>query len=201
MAVTGATRTAPREGTMPQELGLALTLGHLSLSPMKQPIVLLGYMGCGKSTLGKALAALMDRPFYDLDQQLEVQLGQSISNFMEARGELAFRKLEHQALLDLEPLFKEAPIIALGGGTPVFYNHMDWLNQRTTTVYLEVSVVELSQRLSNSVEDRPLLKNATDLKEFIAKHLFERAPFYLQAKMRLRSDQATAANLVELLEL
>ncbi len=155
-------------------------------------------MGSGKSTLGRQLAALLDRPFYDLDQLIAEALGQSVASYIEERGELRFRQQEHRILLDLAARFHEAPVIALGGGTPVFYDHMTWLNEHTTTVYLEVSIAELAKRLQGSV-DRPLIKNAEDLNEFIAKHLFERAPFYLQAKKRVRSDQASAELLANVL--
>ena len=119
-------------------------------------------MGSGKTSLGKTVSKLKNIPFIDLDQRIESSLGTSIAEFIVEKGELAFRKTEHQQLkLLLENMPKDC-VLAVGGGTPVFYDHMDLLNSAGVTVYLDVSVVELARRLANDVQ-RPLINNQDDL--------------------------------------
>ncbi|MGB1184729.1 MAG: shikimate kinase [Schleiferiaceae bacterium] len=161
--------------------------------------IFLGYMGAGKTTLGAAFAAAKKIPFVDLDALLERELGGSIAEFMEQKGELAFRKKEHEVLMEWVKSSPEASVVALGGGTPVFYNHMETLNEVGETVYLDVSVAELAKRLEEDT-DRPLLKNQDDKMEFIAKHLFERRPFYFQAKHRIQGDQLTVEDALALFD-
>jgi len=161
--------------------------------------IFLGYMGAGKTTLGAAFAAAKKIPFVDLDALLEQELGGSIAEFMEQKGELAFRKKEHEVLMEWVKSSPEASVVALGGGTPVFYNHMETLNEVGETVYLDVSVAELAKRLQEDT-DRPLLKNQDDKMEFIAKHLFERRPFYFQAKHRIQGDQLTVEDALALFD-
>lgn len=165
---------------------------------MDQHLVVLGYMGSGKSSLGLQIAEQLGRPFVDLDEQIELHLGESISSFMEKRGELAFRKAEHEVLLDTFDKLDAPAVIALGGGTPVFFDHMEYLNDRAITLFLDVSIGELAKRLEKSV-NRPLIQNRNDLQEFIAKHLFERRAFYLKATHRVRSDAATPEEVLAVL--
>ena len=157
-------------------------------------IFLLGYMASGKSTLGAALADALNCAFVDLDGLLEGKLGMPVGAFIEQKGELAFRKAEHEALVSwLEEGPKDA-VVALGGGTPVFYDHMALLNEAGRTVFLDVSIGELAQRLKGST-DRPLIKSQEDLVEFVAKHLFERRPYYSQAQMRVKGDDLEVKDL------
>jgi len=156
-------------------------------------------MGAGKTTLGASFAAAKKIPFVDLDALLEQELGGSIAEFMEHKGELDFRKKEHEVLMEWVKSSPEASVVALGGGTPVFYNHMETLNEVGETVYLDVSVAELAKRLEEDT-DRPLLKNQDDKMEFIAKHLFERRPFYFQAKHRIQGDQLTVEDALALFD-
>ena len=108
---------------------------------------LLWYMGSGKTTLGRALSQRLEVAFIDLDAQITAEIGRSIASFMEDKGELAFRKVEHHVLERLLSSGAEDVVVALGGGTPVFYNHMEALNAAGTTVFLDVSVLELARRL------------------------------------------------------
>ena len=157
---------------------------------------LLGYMGSGKTTLGKALSEHLGVDFVDLDVRITAEIGRSIVSFMEDRGELAFRKVEHTVLERLLSESQEDVVVALGGGTPVFYNHMEALNAAGTTVFLDVSVVELARRLEKDV-DRPLIKDKDDVAEFVAKHLFERRPFYSLAQHRVKGDALTVEAILE----
>lgn len=157
---------------------------------------LLGYMGSGKTTLGKALSEHLGVDFVDLDVRITAEIGGSIASFMEDKGELAFRKVEHTVLERLLSESQEDVVVALGGGTPVFYNHMEALNAAGTTVFLDVSVVELARRLEKDV-DRPLIKDKDDVAEFVAKHLFERRPFYSLAQHRVKGDALTVEAILE----
>ncbi|MDA8994798.1 AAA family ATPase [Schleiferiaceae bacterium] len=157
---------------------------------------LLGYMGSGKTTLGKALSEHLGVDFVDLDVRITAEIGRSIASFMEDKGELAFRKVEHTVLERLLSEIQGDVVVALGGGTPVFYNHMETLNAAGTTVFLDVSVVELARRLEKDV-DRPLMKDKDDVAEFVAKHLFERRPFYSLAQHRVKGDALTVEAILE----
>lgn len=157
---------------------------------------LLGYMGSGKTTLGKALSEHLGVDFVDLDVHITAEIGRSIVSFMEDKGELAFRKVEHTVLERLLSESREDVVVALGGGTPVFYNHMEALNAAGTTVFLDVSVVELARRLEKDA-DRPLIKDKDDVAEFVAKHLFERRPFYSLAQHRVKGDALTVEAVLE----
>ena len=150
-------------------------------------IFLLGYMGSGKSTLGAALAKDLGCEFQDLDALLEADLGMPVGEFIDSNGELKFRKAEHEALAAWLENAPEDAVLALGGGTPVFYDHMEVLNGAGKTVFLDVSVGELGRRLEGTT-NRPLIKTSGDLMEFIAKHMFERRPYYSQAQIRLQGD-------------
>ena len=157
-------------------------------------IFLLGYMASGKSTLGAALADALNGAFVDLDGLLEGKLGMPVGASIEEKGELSFRKAEHEALVSwLEEGPKDA-VVALGGGTPVFYDHMALLNEAGRTVFLDVSIGELAQRLKGNT-DRPLIKSQEDLVEFVAKHLFERRPYYSQAQLRVKGDDLEVKDL------
>ena len=157
---------------------------------------LLGYMGSGKTTLGKALSEHLGVDFVDLDVRITAEIGRSIASFMEDKGELAFRKVEHAVLERLLSEIQGDVVVALGGGTPVFYSHMEALNAAGTTVFLDVSVVELARRLEKDV-DRPLIKDKDDVAEFVAKHLFERRPFYSLAQHRVKGDALTVEAILE----
>ena len=160
-------------------------------------VFLIGYMASGKSTLGKALAQALALPFIDLDVEIEQTAGTTISEIITAKGELHFRKLESAVLKDLLQQC-EAGVFALGGGTPVFYNHMDLLNAEGETIFLDVPVGELAKRLEGDIK-RPLIQNKEDVAEFVAKHMFERRPYYSQAKHRIAGSSISVGELTAVL--
>lgn len=159
-------------------------------------VFLIGYMASGKSTLGKALAKALALPFIDLDVEIERTAGASITEIIDTKGELHFRKVESAVLKDL--LEHESGVFALGGGTPVFYNHMDLLNAEGETIFLDVPVGELAKRLEGDVK-RPLIQNKEDVAEFVAKHMFERRPYYSQAKYRIMGASISVEELIAVL--
>lgn len=148
-------------------------------------IFLIGFMGCGKSTLGKKLAVKLGYDFVDLDHQIEKNIGTTIGSYFAAHGEAAFRKLESETLKTFS--YPANAVIATGGGTPVFFDNMDWMNANGLTLYIEMSPAALAKRLESGKEKRPLLRDLHDdaLIEFIEHKLAERDGFYKQAALIL----------------
>ncbi|NDV17693.1 dephospho-CoA kinase [Muricauda sp. TY007] len=161
-------------------------------------IVLVGYMASGKSTVGRLLARQLGVEFIDLDDYIEQHQKKSIKNIFSEKGEIFFRKLEHQMLSEV--LEKEKSIIlSTGGGTPCYGTNMATiLNQSDHSIYLNLSIPNLVERISKEKDNRPLVKNIADeeLPEFIGKHLFERRPYYLQAKHILDCNNLDAETVV-----
>lgn len=156
-------------------------------------VFLIGYMASGKSTLGKTLAKALALPFIDLDVEIERTEGTSISEIVDSKGELHFRKIESGVLNELLEQ-NDTGVFALGGGTPVFYNHMELLNTEGETIFLDVPVGELAKRLEGDIK-RPLIQNKEDVAEFVAKHMFERRPYYSQAKHRIAGPSISVEEL------
>ena len=161
-----------------------------------------GYMGSGKSSIGRAVARNLNLEFKDLDKIISEESGMSISDFIGKRGDLAFRKLERQLLLEHQDF---AGIFSCGGGTPCYYDNAEWMVSKGQTVYLRASPSWLHHRLAASRSrgiKRPQLMGVADqdLGEFIAKHLFERQHFYQLAHHKIAVDQNPAEHVVEALE-
>ncbi|MDA9596816.1 shikimate kinase [Flavobacteriaceae bacterium] len=165
---------------------------------MIKSLVLMGYMGCGKSALGNKLAQSNSLSFIDLDDYIEIQEKTTIYMIFEKYGELYFRKKER---FYLEKLLSEnsKAIIALGGGTPCYFDNIDYINKKVlNTLYLKTTPKELVKRLFEQRDHRPMiahLKTKEKLEEFIAKHLFERIPYYIKARHHLITDDQSVENL------
>ncbi|MCK0131342.1 shikimate kinase [Flavobacteriaceae bacterium F08102] len=163
-------------------------------------VVLVGYMGSGKSTIGQRLAKQLVLPFIDLDHYIEEKEGMSISSLFQEKGEIYFRKLETLCIAELLER-KDDFVLALGGGTPCFGKNMELINAGASSFYLDGSLQHLHTRLSKPKRKnkRPLIKNIPQdqLKEFLAKHLFERRPFYEKATYQIRIDEKSKQELVE----
>lgn len=141
-------------------------------------IFLIGYMGSGKSTLGKALAKRCDIEFVDLDDAIEARAGKKIREIFADEGEAAFRELERTMLLEISE--KGDALVACGGGTPCFGDNMDLMNSRGVTVLLKTSHSRLLERLKRGRAKRPLIASLSDdeLDRFIATQLAQRMPHY-----------------------
>ena len=147
-------------------------------------ITLVGYMGSGKTTVGKHLANALNLPFIDLDSCISKQYGASIPSIFSAKGEVYFRQIETQTLKELFENNKQF-VLATGGGTPCYGNNMALILAQSVTVYLNVTPDVLCQRLFNKRHTRPLIAHLStedELDTFIKKHLFERRFFYEQAQ-------------------
>ncbi|MFC7444337.1 MULTISPECIES: shikimate kinase [Mesoflavibacter] len=169
-------------------------------------LVFLGYMASGKSTVGKHVAEILNYSFIDLDFYIEEKEKMKVKDIFETKGEIYFRKIEHTYLKDIINEQKNC-VLSLGGGTPCFYDSVDWLNtiNNVITIYLKASIDVITTRLVNDTI-RPLishLKSKEEIKEFIAKHLFERSFFYNKAQIKLNTTDLSIEEISEkiLLEL
>lgn len=147
-------------------------------------IILVGYMGSGKSSIGKIVSEIVGISFFDLDEIIEKHENSSIKKIFEDKGEIYFRKLEH-LLLNAFIEENEHFVLALGGGTPCYANNHEILKrQDVNSFYLKTSVEVLCERLKTEKEDRPLIANFNDeqLIDYINKHLFDRNFYYFQSK-------------------
>ncbi|MBR3495093.1 MAG: shikimate kinase [Prevotella sp.] len=151
-------------------------------------IIIVGYMGSGKTTVGKALSKDLGIPFYDLDWYIESRMRKTVAQIFAERGEEGFRKIEHNMLHEVAEF--ENVIISCGGGTPCFFDNMDYMNGQGETVYLQASPDVLYNHLKMGKTERPLLKNKTpeEMQVFIAEQLEKREPYYSKAKHTLNVD-------------
>lgn len=171
-------------------------------------VVLLGYMGVGKSTLGRLLADHLGVKFIDLDSYIEEKEGQSISNLFENKGEIYFRQQETLALNQLLAT-PEGMILSLGGGTPVYGDNMQIITETedVTSIYLKLQTDALVSKLFEQRGDRPIISHINDrieFEEFVKKHLFERQQFYFLADYVLditaQTEEQSLREVIQLLD-
>ncbi len=148
-------------------------------------IILIGYMGSGKTTIGKALSTETGMMFYDLDWYIENRMRKSISQIFAEKGEEGFRKIEYNMLHEVAEF--ENVIISCGGGTPCFFDNIDYLNQQGEVIYLKATPEVLYKHLMMARVERPLIKNKTpdELIAYIKEHLKEREQYYIKARHTL----------------
>ena len=160
---------------------------------MMRRIILIGYMGAGKTTIGKALARHLGLPFYDLDWYIETRRHKTIPQIFSEVGEDGFRKIEHNMLHEVAEF--EDVVISCGGGTPCFFDNIDYMNQQAQVVYLKATPQVLYEHLAMSKHERPLLKgkSSDELIDFITTQLATREPFY--SKARYHFDVSVMDNL------
>ena len=156
-------------------------------------ISLLGYMGSGKSHISKILSNKLDFLFIDLDKEISEKLQMNIPEIFEKKGELFFRKEEKKILEEILDLEKNL-VLSLGGGTPVYFDNINLINEKSKSVFLRASVNTLTNRILWQKTNRPMLARFDDseIPEFIAKHLFERNPYYSKAQITIDIDFKSA---------
>ena len=139
-------------------------------------------MGAGKTTVGKALSKAMGLQFYDLDWYIESRMRKTVAQIFAERGEEGFRLIERNMLHEVAEF--EDVILSCGGGTPCFFDNMDYMNGQGETIYLKADPEVLYKHLLMGKIERPLLKNKTpeQLIDFIKEQLEKREPFYTKAK-------------------
>lgn len=144
---------------------------------------MIGYMGAGKTTLGKSLARHLGLEFIDLDWYIENRFHQSVSQLFVTRGEEGFRKIEQNMLHEVAEF--EDVVISAGGGTPCFFDNMEYMNQQGLTVYLKATPEILRTHLRMGKQKRPLIaqKNDEELDIFIRESLDKRESYYNQARL------------------
>lgn len=145
-------------------------------------IILIGFMGSGKTTVGKALARDLKVPFYDLDWYIEERFHKTVPQIFEEKGEEGFRNVERSMLHEVAEF--EDIVISAGGGTPCFFDNIDYMNQQAETIYLKASDDVLCHHLTVGKTVRPLIKGKSpeELQQYVRKALEEREPFYCKAK-------------------
>ncbi|MBD3582840.1 shikimate kinase [Flavobacterium selenitireducens] len=160
-------------------------------------VLLCGYMGSGKSTIGKKIAQMTGLPFRDLDDIVEQMTGMPISQLFKQKGELYFRKIEHEAFKSAMESH-ESFVLSLGGGTPAYANNHLMLNgENVVSFYLRACVETLFERLKGESENRPLIagKANGEMKEHIAKNLFDRSYYYNQSSHAIAIDGKSVAEV------
>lgn len=170
-------------------------------------IILVGYMGAGKTTVGKSLAKELGLSFYDLDWYIESRMRKTVPQLFAERGEDGFRKIEHNMLHEVAEF--EDVVLSCGGGTPCFFDNMDYMNQQGQVVYLKAAPEVLYKHLLMGKVERPLLKGKSpeELITFIRQQLEQRETFYTKAKYSLdvslmdnyEKIKITVAKLIEML--
>ncbi|HEX5001402.1 MAG TPA: shikimate kinase [Bacteroidia bacterium] len=157
-------------------------------------IFLIGFMGSGKTTVGKRLAKALAMEFVDLDELVEQSSGKSITQLFEA-GEKSFRVKETAVLKKTSSL--QNVIVATGGGTPCFNENMTWMNRHGITIYIKMSTGSLYRRLSQAKEERPLVagKKGDELKSFVEKVVAEREKYYIKALYTVKGEDLDIKSL------
>lgn len=164
-------------------------------------IFLAGLPGCGKSTLGRELAMRLQRPFVDLDTEIEKHAGELVAQIFSRQGELAFRQMERQLLLAFCQAEKTF-VMATGGGAPCFEDNMDVMRAAGTVIFLDVPPSEIARRIALQTQQRPLLKHETpdSLKDRIEFLRSQRIRFYEKAHAVAHGGHLDGNALIALLE-
>lgn len=156
-------------------------------------------MTSGKSSIGRLLAKEMDIPFIDLDDFIENELQKSITDIFLEKGEIKFRKIENEMLSKVLDE-NDSVILATGGGTPCYGGNMKTILENSDySIYLQLSIASLVERIEKEKEQRPLVRDIAyeDLPEFVGKHLFERRQYYAQANHILDCENKAMVELAE----
>ena len=145
-------------------------------------VILVGYMGSGKPTVGRQLANALGVQFYDLDWYIETRFHKRVAEIFAEKGEEGFRDMERRMLHEVAEF--EDVVLSCGGGTPCFFDNMDYMNSLGETLYLKASPEVLAQHLRMGRTERPLIKGKTpeELEQYIKESLAAREPFYSKAK-------------------
>lgn len=154
-------------------------------------------MASGKSAVGKELSKALSLDFVDLDSYIEDREQSTIQELFDGYGEIYFRRKETECLAELMGN-SENFVLSVGGGTPCYANNMELILKNSYSIYLKTSIPTIVNRVKGEKEHRPLIAAVPDdkLHEFVAKHLFERAPFYEQAAQKIITDSDTIEGIV-----
>lgn len=158
---------------------------------------MIGYMGSGKSTLGKELASRLNLSFVDMDQFIEMKYGRAVPDIFREEGEGEFRKKEQACLHQISSMSRV--VVATGGGAPCFFDNMDVMNRTGCCVFLDIEAEELASRLKDAAVVRPLIqaKPEGELIGVIKQMMNERRPYYEKARYILSGNSITADDIIE----
>ncbi|MBW6500938.1 MAG: shikimate kinase [Bacteroidales bacterium] len=163
-------------------------------------IYLIGFMGSGKSTAGKKLAAGLDWDFIDLDKRIEQETGLTIPEIFLRYGEQYFRETETRLLRELEPVSRT--VVSTGGGAPCSGDNMDFMLGTGLAIYLKLTPRQLSVRLSESKGERPLIKNISKekLPDYISEKLSQREKYYSRAAITVDGTYTDFETIISLVK-
>ena len=161
-------------------------------------IFLVGFMGSGKTHWGRQVSQKLGIPFFDLDEQIVSHEGKSIPEIFAAEGEEYFRLLEKDVLYIITESH-DSFVMACGGGTPCYYNNIEYMSKTGTSVWINAPVQTLFERLIHEKDSRPLIKNLSDdqLKAYIIKKYADRKIYYEQADVTVDEEPVQLEKLVE----
>jgi shikimate kinase len=161
-------------------------------------IYLIGFMGSGKTHWGRLLSEKLGIPFFDLDEEIVGQAGKPITEIFATAGEEQFRVMESDILHQLSES-NDRFIMACGGGTPCYFNNIDYMNQSGTSVWINTPVETLFSRLVNQKSKRPLIRDLSDdqLRGFISKKFSDRRMYYEQAELVVDEEPVELDKLIE----
>lgn len=164
-------------------------------------IFLIGFMGSGKTHWGTRIAEKLQIPFYDLDAVIVNNEGMNISEIFLNKGEEYFRYIEKQTLEDLVNR-EENFVLSAGGGTPCFFNNIDFMKRNGKVLWLNTSLEALNQRLMKEKISRPLLKGITEkgLRAYIIRKLSERKIYYEQADLTVHEETTDLESFISMLQ-
>ncbi len=162
-------------------------------------VYLIGYMGVGKSSIGKRLANRLKSPFFDLDTEIEKSQNKLVSEIFDQKGDEIFRELERQALLETS---RKKGVISTGGGTPCYGHNLDFMLENGTVVWLKMPEEIIVSRVAPKKAVRPLIASIPDddLLEFIQSHLKERKPYYEKAHIQFDATNINSERLEQLID-
>lgn len=163
-------------------------------------VFLVGYMGCGKSTLGRWLSSDLKWRFLDMDDFIEKKQGRTISQIFEDEGEAAFRKMEQDAITELSQ--EENVIIATGGGAPCFFDNVEKMNAAGLSIYMKLTPQTIFNRVKGATKTRPLLASLSEseLLAFITEKLEEREPFYMKCNVIADAESLDVEGFVNIIK-
>jgi shikimate kinase len=176
---------------------LVLTSHFVSLISIMK-IYLIGFMGSGKTYWGKKLSEKLQLPFFDSDEQIVNSEGKSVNDIFEQNGEEYFR-LKEKGILHIITESHSSFVMACGGGSPCYFNNIDYMNKSGTTVWLNTPLSILFQRLVQEKNERPLVKKLTDdqLRSFITKKFADRKIYYEQAEVVIDDEEISLDHFIE----
>jgi shikimate kinase len=165
---------------------------------MTQRIYFIGFMGSGKSTVGKRLALKLKYSFVDIDRLIEYEAGVTVRKIFEEKGEDEFRKMEHEVVL--KTIKMNNVVVSTGGGAPCFFDNMNIINRNGISIYLKMTSEDLLKRLKGSKFERPLIRDLSndELADYIKEKLREREPYYLKSKYIVDGKDPDVQEIVKL---